>query len=351
MIYYVILFLIIFLNYCIKSKKKYCWVVGAILVLFAGLRANIIGQDTPQYQYIYEEFIKYGYEDLLRLRGGSDDSEIGYFILQAILSHFVNYNVFKFICSALTIIPACFVIYKYSKKPYISFFVFFALPIFTLLSMCAMRQGIAFGMCMFAFHFAVTRRLKYFLLCIVGATLFHVSSIFFLPIYLINSLKYRRKHNWWIIAIMVLVGITSSSIFIFLAQYSRMQYEIGDAGGVKMLLFLLGLYLVSFFIQTEKLRDNINKFNFYLLVYTILLWLIGMNLAAVFRLAAYTEFFLCLYISNTITEIYKVQIRKVALTTIYIVCFLIMQTLVLRGKSEVIQYPYNPYYFVWEKTK
>lgn len=351
MIYYIILFLIIFLNYSIKDKKTYCWIVGTMLVLFAGLRANTIGQDTPQYQYIYEDFIKYGYEDMLRLRGGSGDSEIGYFVLQAVLSHLVNYNVFKFLCSAFTIIPACFVIYKYSRKPHISFFVFFALPIFSLLSMCAMRQGIAFGMCMLAFHFAVTRRLKYFLLCIVWATLFHISSIFFLPIYLINSLKYRRKYNWWVIAIMILVGITSSSIFIFLAQYSRMQYEIGDAGGVKMLLFFLGLYLASFFIQTEKLRDNINKFNFYLLAYTILLWLIGMNLAAVFRLAAYTEFFLCLYVSNTLIEIRKVQFRKIVLVSVCIVCFLIMQTLVLRGKTETTQYPYNPYYFIWEKTK
>lgn len=349
MIYYGILFLIIFLSSLIKNKKKYCWIIGSILVLFAGLRANTIGQDTPQYQYIYNTFIQHGYEYELSSRGSRSDAEIGYFIIQAIFSQFVNYNVFKFLCSAFTIIPACFIIYKYSNRPQISFFVFFALPIFTLLSMTAMRQGVAFGMCMFAFHYAITRKLKIFLLCILVAFLFHTSSIFFLPIYFINFLKYKRNYNWYILALIILIGVTSSSIFTILVKYSRLKYEIGEAGGVKMLVFLLLLYMASIFIKITILQKTLHKFNLYLLVYTILLWLIGMNVAAVFRLAAYTEFFLCLYISNTLFEIKKSTVRKTIIVTVCIICVLTMQLLVLTGKTETIQYPFYPYYFLWEK--
>lgn len=75
--------------------------------------------------------------------------------------------------------------------------------------------------------------------------------------------------------------------------------------------------------------------------------MIGMNLASVLRLAAYTEFFLCLYIPNLLGLISNINLRKLVQWCACIVCVLIMQNIVLKKSSDSIRYV--PYYFFWEK--
>lgn len=347
MIYYAILFLIIFLNYSIKDKKKYCWIVGAILVLFAGLRANTVGPDTSQYQYLFNETQKYGLGTIgFFFLAKEQVAEPGYTLFQYLMGFLGDYNLFKFVCAIIQTVPAVYLIYRYSTNKCISLLVYFCLPVYTMMSMSMMRQGIAFGIFLIGFHFIIERKFKLYLLAIAIGFLFHSSVIVTLPLYFLYDFPYRRKYNIIIIAAILLSFIFSSVVFAYLASFSRMQYEAGDAGGVKMLLFLLLLLGCSLFVKEKKLRHPFLKFQLYLLVFTIFCWSVGMNLAAVFRLAAYTEFFLCLYISNLLGKIRNGKIRQIVVAVSCVVCVLIMQTIVMK---ELDVFSYYPYYFLWEK--
>lgn len=347
MIYYVILFLIIFLNYCIKDKKTYCWIVGAILVLFAGLRANIVGPDTTQYEYLFNETQKYGLDQLsFFFIDESQEAEPGYLLFQYWVGLIGNYNLFKFLCAIIQTVPAVYLIYRYSTNKCISLLVYFCLPVYTMMSMSMMRQGIAFGIFLIGFHFIVERKFKLYLLAIAIAFLFHSSVIATLPLYFLYNLPYRRKYNVMIIGVIVLSFVFSSVLFAYLTSFSRMQYEAGDAGGVKMLIFLLVLLGCSILVKEQKLKSPFLKFQLYLLVFTIVCWSVGMNLAAVFRLAAYTEFFLCLYIPNLLGATSNKNFRQLVVAVSCIVCVLVMQTIVLREREF---FGYAPYYFLWEK--
>lgn len=348
MIYYVILFVIIIAFYIFQDKKKYCYFVSVVLVSFAGLRANTIGPDTLMYQYIYEDVASHSLLFLKAVRGDMENAyEIGYLYLQYCISRFFPYNVFKFICSAISVLPAFYVIYRYSKNVCLSFVIFYTLPIYTTVSMSMMRQGCAFGICMIAYIFFVKHKLFLFFMLVFIATLFHHSALFFLPIYLINFIKLKHSYFKYIILVLGLIYINSRFLFQYLNQYSRIHYTEGAAGGLGMLFFmLLLLFSVFCFVEKTKIENTEIKTQIYLLVYTIGLWFIGMHLAAVFRLAAYTEFFICLYVSNVLCHIRNVNLRYILQLVSVILSVVAMNNIVIYNKG--LTYGYYPFYFIWE---
>lgn len=346
MIFYFILVLIPISNILVKNKKLYCIFITLILILFVGLRSNYCGQDTHMYEWVYNSFAGKDWEQCLSLRNYTyHQYEFGYFVFQYIITRVFDFNIFKVICAFMSIAPAGFLIYRYSKHPWMSFMIYFMLPFFATLSMSAIRQGLAFGCCLMAFHFCVERKLKMVFLFAFIAFFFHHSSVFFIFIYLFNYIGYKRRYNKWIYLILGIIASTSTVIFLFLVRFNRLGYEVGEAGGVRTLIFMFILYFCSYLVSENKLRMNLNKYFIYLLAITIALWFIGMNLAAIFRLAAYTEFFICLYVSNILSLIKASDIRRCVISGTFVVCFLLMDSLVIHSKHE---YPVNPFYFMWE---
>jgi hypothetical protein len=82
-----------------------------------------------------------------------------------------------------------------------------------------------------------------------------------------------------------------------------------------------------------------------MLIYTIALWFIGMNLAAIFRLAAYSEGFICLYVSNLLFYTSK-SLRKLIILVVCIGTILLMSQLVV---STIKGNNFYPYHFTWEE--
>lgn len=350
MIYYVVLLLIIGLKFLIKDKKRYCFAVAVLLVLFAGLRGTFVGPDTYQYQWIFEEIQHYHNTELgfFFLQGkNSEMSEPGYNLFQTIVGIFADYNVFKMLCAIVQIIPAILLIRRFSENILMSMIVYYCLPVFSMMSMSMMRQGLAFGIFMLSYRFIIERKMYKYLGCILCAFLFHTSALILVPLYFIYNIPYKRKYNWLIFAALGATFVFSKSLYGFMISFARIEYEMSDSmEGFKMLIFLLICVLCSLCVNEKKLNIPIVRFQLYLLVYTTMLWMIGMNLASVLRLAAYTEFFLCLYIPNLLGLISNVSLKRVTQSVACIVCVLIMQNIVLKPNKDAIKYV--PYYFFWE---
>lgn len=365
MIYYIILFAIWIFRHL--PRKTYCILLSILLTLFAGLRENAVGIDTLMYKELYENVADFdSIVSMLIIRGTSEQSaEVGYYILEYIFTRFATFDVFKFLCSACTVCSSSFIIYKYSAKPWISFFLFFSLPIFTLLSMCAFRQGLAFSLFLIAMHFCFNRKWKPYVALISLAFLFHSSIICVAPVYMINYVDYKKKYLPLIILIMGILLVYSTSVFTFLNSYSRIDYEVEyNAGGFGTFAYLIILYLFSFCLPKKmynkqnleiKYGRNIGSIDVGILnnslillcLYTIACWIIGMNVAALFRLAAYTEFFLCIYVTNTLGLIPMLKTKK------YILLFILVINVSLMSHLVVRQYhgnTFSPYYFFWEKA-
>ena len=87
----------------ISGKKIYIVLVTIILVTIAGLRSTRVGADTEMYRKLYgfiagTDSLRNGY----LLRSGV---EIGYYILEFVVSRFFPFQIFLFITAAISIIP------------------------------------------------------------------------------------------------------------------------------------------------------------------------------------------------------------------------------------------------------
>lgn len=349
MIYDIIVLLIILLNKIISSRYKYSIAVGVILVLFAGLRHSSIGPDTSQYEYLFEETQRFGLQNLgFFFLSDDNNAEPGYSLLEYICGLIFDYDVFKFLCAAFQTIPAIYLIHKYSEHRCISFLIYFCLPVYTMMSMSMMRQGIAFSFFLIGYQSILDRNIKKYFLFILLGFLFHSSVIVLLPIYFLYGMTYKRWYNLIIICLVALFIFISQTIFEFVAAYSRMQYELDEVGGIKMLIFMILCFLSSSFVSEKAIANNpFIKHQLYMLVFTILIWCFAMNTAAVLRLAAYTEFFMCLYVSNLLGKIRDNNLGTLIRTLICIGCYIVLHVIVMSpSSSDVIRY--YPYYFLWE---
>ena len=349
--YYLILFLILFLYLLIKDKKIYTKVVGIILVLFAGLRGTFVGPDTFQYQWIFEDIQRY--HDVVFqfffMSSDSDDqtSEPGYAFFQYVFGLIGDYNLFKFVCAIIQTVPAIRLIQKYSDNKLVSMIAYFCLPVYTMMSMSMMRQGLAFGIFLLAYQYILERKLWKYVCCVLLAFLFHTSALVTLPLYFLYSVPYKKKYNWIILLGLAFTFVFSRALYSFFISFARIQYEMSDSmEGIKMLLFLIVCILSSILVNEKKLQRPENKILLYFMVYTTFLWMIGMNLASVLRLAAYSEFFFCLYIPNVLGQIPGKSLRRAVQWCTCIVCIIVFQTIVLRPREDAISNV--PYYFFWE---
>lgn len=350
MIYDVIVLLIILLNKIISSRYKYSLAVGVILVLFAGLRHSSIGPDTSQYEYLFEETQRFGLRNLgFFFISDDNNGEPGYSLLEYICGLIFDYDIFKFLCAAFQTIPAIYIIHKYSKHRCVSYLIYFCLPVYTMMSMSMMRQGIAFSFFLMGYQSILDRNLKKYVLFILIGFLFHSSVLFMLPVYFLYGMNYKRRYNLIIIGLIALFIIISQTIFQYVASYSRMQYEVEGVAGIKMLIFMILCFLSSYFVSEKDINiDPLIKHQLYMLVFTILIWCFAMNTAAVLRLAAYTEFFICLYVSNLLGKISDNTLGTLVRTLICVGCYMVLHIIVMRpSSSDVITY--YPYYFLWER--
>ena len=346
--YIFILFSLIILRLC-KDDKIYCFLSSLLLILFAGCRGWHVGVDTSQYAYIFNALQGTDWKSIMLIRDSEEQaSEIGYTFLCWLFGKFGDYNSFKLLSAGFTLAPAGFLIYKYSKNKCLSFVVFYLLPICCQMSMTMMRQGYAFGFWLLACHYMIQKKWKPYLAFIAIGILFHSSLIVVSPLYLLNWLSYKRKYNILILILLVVIYTFKSILFLFLASYSRMQYEAGDAGGWFTLLYLILLFLSTYFVKETYLKSYINKLLIYFLITTIALWFIGMNLAAVFRLAAYTEFFICLFVPNIYGSICNKNFSRCVIFACLVVGYLMFNSIIFR-KHDIDSFV--PYYFYWDKNE
>lgn len=151
------------------------------------IRYNI-GTDFNMYRVGFYSMAESGFSDLTY-----EDWEIGYILLNKIVGALVKHDgVFFFITSALSLSGTFYMIWRYSKNPFMSVFLFVNTYLFYL-DMNYVRQGIAMSIMCFAYGALQDRKLwKFLLLCAVAAT-FHLPVLYLIPVYFITYIKLNLK--------------------------------------------------------------------------------------------------------------------------------------------------------------
>lgn len=343
-VYFVVLFL---LSFCLDKKNVprkaiqiYYLFVPIAFIFLVGSRAETVGIDTGQYAYIWNYNIKAGNFDYIET-----DAELGYYYLQTFFKLFVSYQSFLFIIGGLSVVPICYVVYRYSKKCALAVLIFYSSIAFHTLEFAAARQALAFTGVIIAFNYLMERKLKRFLVTLFIAALFHQTAVIFIPCYWLYNIKINKITSRLWLGIMFVSFVLASTIFAFLNSFSRIDYSDTDieAGGQRLFIIML-VFVIIGFVKRDLINENpCIRIPFVLYSIAPLLWPILNFNPALYRLMYYFDFFLCLYVPNLLFVLPKGSKTRILL---YSLSLLVSLYIVLYMRTSEAYYPYK---FFWEK--
>lgn len=207
---------------------------------------------------------------------------------------FASWTLF-FIYSILAIAPAVYFIKKYAVNPSVSLFVYLGLY-FILEPMIQIRAAVANIIFLFALNDLFYGHKKKFLLKLIFASLFHYSSLLFIPLVLLS----RRKFNYIYYATLLLVSVV---LFVFRGEiYPEINRLLSEL--VPILPSILSLKLNSYLLQQHSgnitSASNITFFDLYLLGSVPIFFFLLSNSKALFSISAKNIIYLKSYIYGII---------------------------------------------------
>lgn len=276
------------------------YILLIVLILVCGLRKNV-GTDYKLYTLFF-----YKIESFQRIE----------FFFRTIIKALNDYNFdvtyFFMICSILTILPAYIIIKKRAKYPVESLFLYISLGFYAL-QFNMIRQMIAIIVTFYSFKFIEKKQFLRFLICILISTLFHNTSIIFIPFYFLSYLHFNKKQMILILIFEFLLVFIYQPFMLFITSnfeayqvYSQVNsYTLVAAGVGTYVILIFNLILMFLLIlNKDKLIQN-NMFNnnyINMILYSFAFYFLGLNNTVLIRLSYY--FFI--YIIFLLPELFDV---------------------------------------------
>lgn len=245
-------------------RKLSLLLVGAVLVLFAGLRDSQVGADTETY---VGHFYSSGSFNIV-----SERQDIAYYILSWFARALSESYAMLLVLIALVVV-GCYMttITRVVKRYETALYLFVALSVYTFFFNGA-RQGIAAAICFLAIPFLLERRLWLYIFLVAVAATFHRSALVTLPLYWLASPHVRWQR-------LVALGAATVGMMAFLGafvglaadlisdKYARYA-EASEGGGEVWVAFFVSqgalLYIFKFIVQDPD-RRYARLLNIYLL--------------------------------------------------------------------------------------
>lgn len=206
-----------------NSKKGSALYLGIVFTVYAFLlmfKAPSVGNDTETYIKLFNEIASY---DKVSNFLADSRYEAGFVYLIRIISRVFKDPQFLFIITG-PFIAFSFgrFIYKYSRLPWMSAYMFLTLQFFDL-SFSGLRQIISIAILLFAYDYLIKRRpIQFFTIVILAATI-HTSAVLFLFLYPFTSLKQTR--NFYLISAGIgIAGAVSFEAILRIAEAVFPQY-------------------------------------------------------------------------------------------------------------------------------
>lgn len=300
-VYFIVLSISLFLFYIGHKRNKWIFKVLSlfILIVFSGCR-YMVGIDFVSYWWIYEEI-----NGIL--------IEPGYTAICKVLSN-ANFGaqLHFFFFSAITLLIIVRGILFYNNKHAVLCLFIYLFAGFYVDSFNIVRQSLAIAIFFWSGKYIINRQLKKYIICILGATCFHMSSITLIPFYYILNRHYSR----YAIAIIMVISLLISYYGIidrfmeYLPIYTK-YLESGNEFNVNSNLGL-GFYIkyligIIMLLAKEKIIDKFPQLNMALNAYFWYLILMGMmqNYLVFLRVAYYFQIFLIIILPALLSVIKK----------------------------------------------
>lgn len=241
------------------TKKKYISKVGlfaiALVLFLLGALRYYVGVDYTTYLERYIPQV---------LMGVPDAVEPGYKWIILIGSYLGNYQWIYVLTQLIIVILVFYSIRHYSNSVGWSVFLLM-FGTYMNFAFSAMRQTIAIGIFLFSLKYLFDKKPIKFLICIMIATLFHKSAIFFLPVIIFMYIPFNRLIFLEIIIVSaILKGSLQSillSIFQKLGDYEGYITDFNGRTGTSgvLLLEILPITILIVYLMFSQKYDKLKN--------------------------------------------------------------------------------------------
>lgn len=207
----------ILLSTKIISKKIYCIFIASIFILVCGLRHPSLGMwDTesvylPSFRIIKDSSLM----NIFRLPN-TQYRFVGFVFYSKLIGLLSSNDQFYIFMMAWPFyVCVTYLVYKYVKKPYISFLGILGLSYLTF-SFALIRGMMAYALCALALDAFIQKKNKKAILLIIGGATFHISALAFLVVFAIKKIRWSMRS----IIIFLLISIGLSRLIPIVMQMS-----------------------------------------------------------------------------------------------------------------------------------
>ena len=252
-----------------RRKKQFIIIVCAQWVLISTLRADSVGADTANYMRLFDMHNAFSWSDLMNaakqsyLAGGaSTDYELGYIILEKLIGTFTSSHlVYKFLVATIFMSAFGSFLYKNSEDPFLSFMIYDAL-MYNMFSLTGYRQvvSVAIGI-LLGYEFVKKQKLIPFLTLVFFASLFHRTTLVFIPFYFLANKKATTGYVVTALVVVAALILTRNSLFAYvkvLLDYDQYSGTYGFAQQTFLALLVL-LTVAVMICRPQMMRYASNR--------------------------------------------------------------------------------------------
>ncbi|MBH0230751.1 EpsG family protein [Halobacillus yeomjeoni] len=322
-------------------KRIFIFITSFHLILIEGLRAPTVGTDVEGYIYVYKNISIGSFSNVFDYR-----MEFGFVSLLKTLSLFhINIQTLLFLLSIFIILPVGYTIYRYSERPFLSFYSYITFGFYTA-AFCTIRQHIAYGLVLLTLGSIKERKLLKFLLIVLLASIIHRSALVFLPAYFIGNINLTKKKfilvffSLFIIIFSLRIPITEFAIENYFIHFEIVMTNSYSWLAIGVLLLITGLFRYK---QVTYNNDNYIYYNF--TATALLLMIMASVTSNALRIVDFYYIFLILFIPSIFN---KIQDKKLLVIVIYtLLSILGVMYIILLSKDS--GYGITPYKFFWQE--
>ena len=307
----------------ILPKKQLVIAMALSLFFLASFRSPLFGPDVMSY---VDSFNRLKYQSLASTFQISKDASF-YVFAQLLGKLGVSSQGWLAILSGIFIFSLYKLIKEYSIDPYLSFIVVLSLGYF-FFSLTGLRQALAMSILLLSFKFILERKIMFFILNVLFASLFHSSALIFIIAYPLSNIKVSKKHIF--IPLIVLI----SSFFLekllrnfisalawneSLKNYSNQEQFLTYSGFVIQLMIIYFCYLNKKKILSVNNKENTVLFN--MLLIGIIFQAFSSIIAEFFRVSYYFSIYCMVLIPRAIYSFKDKESRLIAYLLVFIALF------------------------------
>ena len=331
---------------CKRSKRKYMYLVGIVMMLMIGLRHPENGSGDTMFYYNFWESMSKASLKMLFVSLVEVDLERGFQITTWILSHIFKNGQWALILSGAFIsFSVCRFVSKNCKNVVLALTVFNCLGLFNFMVQ-GMRQAIAMCICLLAIEHCKQKTIKNFLkfaLLIAVASFFHASAIVFSLMYVVSFAKLDVKGFAAFAAGAGISILYLPALFEIINNAINDDYALGtgsDSGGVFAILIYLVIILCGLALADKK-NQNYALFFYMACIGCICMVLRRSTSEIAERVNYYFAFSQMVIMSNSIKHISEKQIGYVLNLLAFTLC---IGVAIYKASYSIL----IPYLFFWQ---